>query len=292
MKAFSLFVLGMSVCSSLFSGPSYPSWWLDRNVVETQPPAAPGEAGHDSEVWNAWVESNYAVANIGQLKWMTQMARDELAMKFSHLSEEKLNLLEFSPNPYSENTIEYHFNELNLVISQFEVSASVNNYAPINQGQLKHISSLLFNVLHVSEFNDWPDNFAFEDNQIYPWTLSNQDDKHFSPVNLGQLKWLFSWDVHDWASSTDSNNDGVPDWWESYYEWNLAGDARFLDLDNDSISSLLEYFLSGDPDVPHGAVSLEGDWDGDGINNINDADPMSQDHGEFTIVIISPISDL
>lgn len=53
---------------------AYPQWWLDRGVVSSQPPAAPGESGHDPVTDNAWMADNYAVANLGQAKNLASAA--------------------------------------------------------------------------------------------------------------------------------------------------------------------------------------------------------------------------
>ncbi len=72
-------------------------------------------------------------------------------------------------------------------------------------------------------------------------------------------------------SSSDSDSDGLPDWWENRYGGNLspAGDS-----DGDGVSNLNEY--------KNGAHPLEADTDGDGINDFDEisrygTDPLLAD---------------
>ena len=78
-------------------------------------------------------------------------------------------------------------------------------------------------------------------------------------------KWNMDWERVD--SYTDTDEDGLPDWWELEYGLNrtfssIQGDAiseHSYDADNDGLTNLLEYQYGGDP--------LKFDTDGDCISD-------------------------
>ncbi len=72
-------------------------------------------------------------------------------------------------------------------------------------------------------------------------------------------------------SSSDSDGDGLPDWWENRYGGNLA---PAMDSDGDGVSNLNEY--------KNGTHPLEADTDGDGITDYDEiyryqTDPLLAD---------------
>lgn len=122
----------------------YPQWWTDRNVINTNAPAT----------------NDYAVANLGQLKWFATNAYDEL--------EQNL------PGGAGSN--------LQSMVASFSTS---NNYTVITLGQLKYTASLFYNRL-------------IEEGQTntYPWTTNTvADDNDYAAANIGQLKHVFSFDL-------------------------------------------------------------------------------------------------
>ncbi len=151
-----------------------------------------------------------------------------------------------------------------------------NDYAPVNQGQLKHIAwqahdeladhlpggagaQLAAAVAAFSASNNYlPANNGqlktlakpFYDRLIaagltnqYPWSLVTSDDNDYAPANIGQVKHLFSFDV-----ATDTDGDGLPDWWELKYGLDSRDplDAE-ADADGDGLSHTDEFSHNTDP---------------------------------------------
>ncbi len=204
---------------------AYPQWWLDRGVVNAQPPT-PTDFNYE-----AWMQANYAPANLGQLKMIASGAKAELDAVLAPVG---------GAGPVIDS-----------VVSLFSTDPS-DNYAVLNQGQLKYISSLFFNRLGDVTFNGWPANYTLDSSTGYPWTESVTDDAHYAPANTGQLKYLFLWDLNAWAdsidySTIDADGDGLGDIWEIAY--NLS---PFDDGGSDSING-----PNGDPD-------------GDGLTNLQE----------------------
>jgi hypothetical protein len=115
--------------------------------------------------------SDYAPANQGQAKWMAQMAAQEL--------HEKLP-------PGDESAIQ-------ALLDSFTQSG---NYLPLNVGQLKNLVKPFYDRINSVAGNHpcvlvvLPANMPGQ----YPWTDTTSDDADYSPVNIGQLKYVFSFD--------------------------------------------------------------------------------------------------
>jgi hypothetical protein len=132
--------------------------------------------------------------------------------------------------------------------------AQPNDYAAVNQGQVKSIASLATQdfdaqlpggagaAVHAitdpwntpsATTNDYQainlgqlKNLAkpFYDRLIavgytneYPWAVSSTPAKDFAAANIGQVKNLFSFDLTADNPANDSTGDGVADWWAKYY---------------------------------------------------------------------------
>ncbi len=167
-----------------------PSWWRPRGV--TNP---------DLD------KDDYAVANVGQLKWMATQANQEMA---SHLITGGCTLPTFQ---------------------------NANNHQPANLGQAKNLAKLFYDHMDgmLREFsknqliaNGYP--ATFWDNEptgpYYPWTAATSDDANYSPLTIGQLKILFCFDV-----SADSDGDHIGD----LNEGHLSKDPNDPDENNNNI---------------------------------------------------------
>jgi len=110
------------------------------------------------------------------------------------------------------------------VIEMVEGFIQQDNFAPINVGQLKNVALPIYTRLIAVGYT----------NQ-YPWTSTITDDADYSPANIGQLKNVFSFDV-----STDSDGDGMPDWWEIKH----GTDPNNPDTDGDELPDGIDAYPS------------------------------------------------
>ena len=160
-------------------------------------------------------------------------------------------------------------------------SATANDYAPVNQGQLENIASAavaemdaalpggagdaLHNLVNTwasptAQTNDFaPVNLGqlkniakpFYDRLIaagvlstYPWNESSNPPDDFAIANVGQVKKLFSF---DWSGIVlDSDGNGLPDAWEQQHFGHLGVDPND-DPDGDGATNLREYQRDTDP---------------------------------------------
>lgn len=178
--------------------------------------------------------SDYSPANQGQAKWMATNAFLEFLDKL----------------PGDGNT-----NILNL-LSTFTTNG---NYQPINIGQVKALAKPFYDrIQEVS--TSLPYVITARPTGVtgtHPWTASTSDDSDYSPVNIGQLKYIFSFDF-------DRNNDGTNDMW-----------APNSDADGDYLSNIAETTI-------YGTDPADADTDGDGrsdwqetADGTNPLDPAS-----------------
>jgi hypothetical protein len=63
----------------------------------------------------------------------------------------------------------------------------------------------------------------------YPWDPATPVAENYAPANLGQLKWVFSFDLQ-----LDANLNEIPDWWEA-----IATNAS-IDTDGDGLTNQQE----------------------------------------------------
>ncbi|MBA4388777.1 MAG: hypothetical protein C0404_12405, partial [Verrucomicrobia bacterium] len=160
---------------------------------------------------------------------------------------------------------------------------STNDYAALNQGQLKWFATNAMNELNanlpggagtnisgmVAGFSR-TNNFKavnvgqlkyvgskFYDRLIaqgytnaYPWTATINDDKDFALANIGQAKSLFSF-----VLAQNEDGDSMPDWWERRYFGNTnRNDTN--DFDADGLNNLSEYQLGLNPTVTNYSLQV------------------------------------
>ncbi len=151
--------------------PVYPDWWIDQDVVESdaQPPATT-DPGYDT-----WMQANYAPALVGQAKHMAEAA---------YLTME-------AAVPGTAGT------EIASMIAGFS-TAPEDNYVPLNLGQLKFIAEPFYNIFHAANFPVVLADGTVIANGQYPWNPATPVGDNYAPANLGQLKYVFSFDLTDW----------------------------------------------------------------------------------------------
>jgi hypothetical protein len=115
---------------------------------------------------------DYALANQGQAKWMATNAYLEFV---AHL-----------PGGAGSNIWN--------VVSAF---SSNGDYQPLNLGQLKQLAKPFYDRIHEVAGSDPSITNALPVGvSVYPWTSSTNDDANYSPVNIGQLKYTFSFNFN------------------------------------------------------------------------------------------------
>ena len=89
-----------------------------------------------------------------------------------------------------------------------------NNHAAVNLGQLKYVAAPFYDVLSFGNLtNAWPAGMLIGP---YPWSADSTYDSAIA--NLGQLKYLFSFDL---AGIVDPNLDSDGDGYSDYDELNI-----------------------------------------------------------------------
>lgn len=235
-----LILLGLS---GSFAGPipankpaHYPDWWFERDVI----PRLPAHAANPAPTWpNHYPASDdYAVANIGQLKALAVAAAAEL------------NIL--LPAGAGSN--------ITTLVGPWQAAPAVgvarDDFAVVNQGQLKAVASHFYDRLRQVGYFGPPLSGA----DRYPWTIGTNDDNAFSAVNLGQLKFIFSF-IRTVSNTTslsldaylaDEDLDGMPNGWEVEHGLDPfdAADANLL---NGAMTNLQAYQqtlgIGGDPAI-------------------------------------------
>ncbi len=176
-----------------------------------------------------------------------------------------------------------------------------NDFAPVTQGQLKHIAHQAWLELEESlpqfggagpTVSDLVQGFSDQGNYLpvnlgqlknlaapfydrlieigytarYPWTGAAETND-FAPANIGQVKNLFSFDV-----TLDTDEDGMPDWWEMRHFETLERNGTG-DWDDDGLLDLDEYLHGTDP----GGTDTDGDGLSDGDEALARTDPLNPD---------------
>jgi hypothetical protein len=179
--------------------PAYappPLWWSENATrIVANPPVTP---------------DNYGVANLGQLKHVAAMAKKHLDQ---HLA-----------------TWGGAGSGVNAVVASF-VQNTPDNFAPVNLGQLKAVAKPFYDRLREVGMNtnaslrangypaSWPHDYPWDPtlpiNQPTPPGATVDKTANLAPINLGQLKMVFSFDL-----AKDTDGDGLPDWWERKYGLN------------------------------------------------------------------------
>jgi len=109
---------------------------------------------------------DYAGINAGQLKALASKAREAMD--------------DLLPGGAGTN--------IHTLVHGFQ---STNNYAGINLGQLKYVAQPFYDRLTPDHTNLWPFGMTVGP---YPWSGSTNSPKDYSVGNIGQLKYIFSFD--------------------------------------------------------------------------------------------------
>ncbi|WOO43031.1 pectinesterase family protein [Rubellicoccus peritrichatus] len=173
---------------------NYPEWWYHQGVMNTTDLDNP---------------MNHAPVNQGQVFWMADRAIHELNTQLESIGGAGFTVDDFR-----------------------DPAQTINYFAPVNTGQLKFVASKFFQRFAEIGFTEtslgWPagivlDTGAGDNSPTMPW-LEDTGPQNFTPVNIGQVKFLFSWDLSSWAGGLPIVDAG-PDQIISTLSTTLAGSA-------------------------------------------------------------------
>jgi hypothetical protein len=114
-------------------------------------------------------------------------------------------------------------------------AAMTNDFAVVNLGQAKAVAKPFYDRL-----------IAIGYVHNYPWTASSTSAQDFAVANIGQIKQLFSFDLAAVDLVHDSDQNGIPDWWEQFYFGSVGLDP-LADPDGDGITTGQEFLNHTDP---------------------------------------------
>lgn len=170
--------------------------------------------------------NDYAAANIGQVKNIAAKACAEMNAKLPGGAGQIVNdLVTAWSLPPAQGVVR-------------------SDHAAINQGQLKALAKPFYDRLAQVYYQGPPLTLG----HVYPWTETRDDDASFALVNIGQVKFIFSFS----ATATEINDidedaDGLPDWWENYYFGSLTAQGATGDPDSDGVNNLSEFHHGRNP---------------------------------------------
>jgi hypothetical protein len=255
MKRFLVAVFAVAAIAGALANPlPGPGWW------------PPGVSATSSP-------GNYTPANLGQLKNMATLAK-------AHLDATLVGGAGF----YVEQMVAGFGPDNGVAYTQAEKD---ENYRPVNLGQLKAVALPFYERLKAAGYDvkgslsarlnaTPPTAWPFD----VPWNPSTARSVNYSPANIGQLKFVFSFDLTDF----DTDHDGLGDAWETAQFGNLTRDGSG-DFDNDGVVDLSEFLYGGNPKL------ADGDYDGrsdaeemmEGTNPADAADVSSVKLGYFAM---------
>jgi hypothetical protein len=172
-----LLLLACASMLPLASLAASPSWWSNYGVLSGTTP------------------NDYAAANQGQAKNVAFAAVQELDNDLAQFGGSGLDAL------------------TTTVLSG--TSPQENDYGAINLGQLKALAQPFYDHLMAVGYYGPPLIVTGTSPVItgtYPWNATRLVANDYAMANIGQLKFLFSFDV-----TYSTAGDGIPDWWTSEY---------------------------------------------------------------------------
>ena len=129
------------------------------------------------------VARDFAPVNQGQVKWLATQAAAEFYEKLQNCGGTGSNIV--------------------ALLATFTTN---NNYRPVNAGQLKNaVAPFYGRLFELGLTNCYPHGAGVP----YPWSSAINPPRDFSLVNIGQAKYVFSFNTE-----VDSDGDGIPDIWE------------------------------------------------------------------------------
>ncbi|MEO0454575.1 MAG: hypothetical protein AAFY98_10620 [Verrucomicrobiota bacterium] len=279
VRLFSLLVLSALCVSAVISlwaqipssgkPVNYPDWWFERGVIVHDSSNNPLTYVYPDDYAEA---DDYAAINQGQLKFIALKGYLELKETLVGVdwatSGTPGYLLEQLVLGWYTDTSDP--DPANWIVD----TSSSDHYAVANLGQVKYISSLFYDVLALVNYtagNGYPpSNWT---TGSYPWSNSANPADDYAAANLGQVKYLFSWDLVNggWTppipgDPEDLDSDGLPDSFEMVLINLVIGDG-------------IESLADVDAEWNGSSANKNWDFDGDGFSNYDEwvADTLAND---------------
>ena len=252
MHSFRVSNKGLGLCFALFTGfavqagpvPSskpaaYPGWWFTRDLI------ARSNSSNTEPVWPDDYPSrlDYAAVNIGQLKRTARLAYDEFRAKFPSVVWDTPSgqaLKAMIRGWYSDDALTQ------------PNTAGAQDFAAVNQGQLKQVASRFYNVLDAVAYAGPP----LQSGHQYPWSKDSSDDQSYALVNLGQLKRVFSFQPTAFSANGDVDQDLLTDGWE-LQNWGNLRQGTYDDPDKDGSPNYYELLHNTNPTLATAAPSAD-----------------------------------
>ncbi len=245
---------GLTLLPLLLGAVEFPAWWQQRGALVmagNQP--APAD--------------DFAAVNQGQLKNLAVAASDELDARIPSGAGPQIHALIaswFQTNPAGQFIRDGQDRRIP------KVTASTDDFAAVNLGQLKTVAQPFYDRLIQIGYCD-----------AYPWESSTTPPDDFALANLGQVKNLFNFNLIGFDfSNLDSDGDGISDINES----NHGTDPNNADSDGDGVSD-------GD-ELANGTDPTKWDSDGDGVNDGEDKFPNDDRRSDYIPVKYYGVVDL
>lgn len=201
--------------------------------------------GAETRVWSdsGPTREDWAPVNAGQLKHVAAQAKRYLDLRLAPAGGAG--------------------SEIDALVESFE---NVDNFAPINVGQLKHVAASYYRRLAAVGFSPRSELLAVgvpaaaldaQDGAdvLVPWDTQAPPAENAAPVNIGQLKVVFSFDVDAWVE-IDADGNGNPDWLDALGIGNPIPPGQ--DTDGDGMTDLAEIALGRDPNTDEFAAEQIG----------------------------------
>jgi hypothetical protein len=206
------------LCLAIEAIAADPAWWSAPTTTIWSATGPPLDA------------DNRAPVNVGQLKLVAVQAREYLDIQLAHLGGVGEAILD-------ETTF---------------ASAGEDDHAPANLGQLKRVAAPFYQRLHDAGIDVRVSLVSHVDSASQggymqmlnaqqvprvPWDPAAGTASDSAPVNVGQLKLVFSFsaDMSD-LSTDDSDGDNLADGWEKWSFGGLSQDQHG-DFDYDGIAN-------------------------------------------------------
>gem|GEM_PF-2145990 len=174
-----------------------------------------------------------------------------------------------------------YFTAKNVRFSNNIIYSVINRATPLMvfdndsiDGQNIDYNFISSNLSYLSNlYGEGSNNIRLESPSFKSITLKNfqllPDSPCISTGENGVTMGLYD-GLHNW---TDSDGDGMPDWWETQYLTDCLNDDSLTDTDNDGLTNYHEFYLRLNPAMK----DTDSDGLGDGYEIANNLDPLLKD---------------